>query len=220
MEKPIKAVFIDKDGTLINDVPYNVDPECITLSCKAAEGLRLFSQLGYKLIVVSNQPGVAMGYFDEQELKRVWDRLDQLLNPEGVELEGFYYCPHHPVGSIRDFALDCDCRKPLPGMLLQAAQDHGIDLACSWMVGDILNDVEAGKRAGCRTILIDNGNETEWEMSPMRMPDLMATDLYSAALQVAQAQPLNLEYDLSQTAGNAATASGIAGSPVAGSPVA
>lgn len=220
MNQPIKAIFIDKDGTLINDVPYNVDPERITLSCKAAEGLRLFSQLGYKLIVVSNQPGVAMGHFDEEELNRVWERLDQLLHPEGVELGGYYYSPHNPVGSVKDCAMSCDCRKPLPGMLLQAAEDHGIDLASSWMVGDILSDVEAGKHAGCRTILIDNGSETEWDMSPMRMPDLMATDLYSAALQVAKAQPLSLEYDLSKTAGNAAAASATSGSSLAGSPMA
>jgi D-glycero-D-manno-heptose 1,7-bisphosphate phosphatase len=204
MEQPIKAIFIDKDGTLINDVPYNVAPEHITLSCKAAEGLRLFSQLGYRLIVVSNQPGVAMGYFDERELNRVWDRLDQLLHPEGVQLDGYYYCPHHPVGSLTDFTMECDCRKPLPGMLLQAAEDHGIDLSCSWMIGDILNDVEAGKRAGCRTILIDNGNETEWELSPMRMPDLLATDLYTAALQVASSQPPLVYEDWNRAAEKAA----------------
>jgi len=198
MNKSIKAIFLDKDGTLIRDVPYNVDPNRIALSCKAAEGLRLFSQLGYKLIVVSNQPGVAMGYFDENELRKVWKRLDELLQPEGVQLAGYYYCPHHPVGLLTDLAMACDCHKPLPGMLLQAAEDHGIDLSCSWMVGDILNDIEAGKRAGCRTILIDNGNETEWEMSPMRMPDLMAPDLYIAALQVAAAQPRPYQQDWSE----------------------
>ena len=204
MQKPIKAIFLDKDGTLIRDVPYNVDPHRIALSCKAAEGLRLFSQLGYKLIVVSNQPGVAMGYFDENELSKVWKRLDELLQPEGVQLAGYYYCPHHPVGLLTDLAMACDCQKPLPGMLLQAAEDHDIDLSCSWMVGDILNDIEAGKRAGCRTILIDNGNETEWDMSPMRMPDLMAPDLYIAALQVAAAQPQHQQQDWSEMGSPAA----------------
>ncbi|HEU4707810.1 MAG TPA: HAD family hydrolase [Methylophilaceae bacterium] len=183
-----KAVFLDKDGTLINDVPFNVDPERITLSCKAAEGLRLLSQLGYSLVVVSNQPGVAMGYFEESDLNRVWQRLDDLLQPEGVQLVDYYYCPHHPVGAIKNLAMDCDCRKPLPGMLLQAAEDHGIDLASSWMIGDILHDIEAGRRAGCKTVLIDNGNETEWEVSPMRMPDLTAADLHDAAIQIATSQ--------------------------------
>lgn len=180
-----RAIFIDKDGTLVNDVPYNVDPEHIALSCKAAEGLRLFSRLGYRLVVVSNQPGVAMGYFNENELDKVWQRLDQLLRPEGVQLDGYYYCPHYMAGLVREYAQACDCRKPLPGMLLQAASEHGIDLAASWMVGDILNDIEAGKRAGCKTILIDNGNETEWDLSPLRMPDLIASNLYDAALQIA-----------------------------------
>jgi D-glycero-D-manno-heptose 1,7-bisphosphate phosphatase len=183
-----KAIFIDKDGTLVDDVPYNVNPARIALSCKAAEGLRLFSQLGYRLVVVSNQPGVALGYFAEHELDKVWQRLDQLLLPAGVQVAGYYYCPHHLAGSVMEYARSCECHKPLPGMLQQAASDHGIDLASSWMVGDILHDVEAGKRAGCKTILIDNGNETEWDISPLRMPDLVASNLYDAALQLAASQ--------------------------------
>ena len=86
---------------------------------------------------------------------------------------------------MASYALECDCRKPQPGLLHEAAAEHGIDLAGSWMVGDILNDVEAGNRAGCHTVLIDNGNETEWLLTPARMPDLVAADLYSAAQQIA-----------------------------------
>ncbi|HEX5539405.1 MAG TPA: HAD family hydrolase, partial [Methylophilaceae bacterium] len=179
---------LDKDGTLVNDVPYNVDPELITLSPNAAAGLRLFSQLGYLLLVVSNQSGVAHGHFRESALDRVWQRLDQLLAQEGIQIDGYYYCPHHPAGAVGKYARACDCRKPQPGMLLQAAAEHGVNLAASWMIGDILHDMEAGKRAGCKTMLIDNGNETEWELSPLRMPNLMAVDLYAAAQQVAAAQ--------------------------------
>jgi histidinol phosphatase-like enzyme len=109
-----------------------------------------------------------------------------MLAREGVTLDGWYWCPHHPQGAAAGYAIECGCRKPLPGMLRQAARDHGIDLAQSWMVGDILNDVEAGRRAGCRTVLINNGNETEWLRSPLRTPDISAPDLLSAARAMQQ----------------------------------
>ncbi|HWT70745.1 MAG TPA: HAD family hydrolase, partial [Oxalicibacterium sp.] len=136
-----KAVFLDKDGTLIHNVPYNVDPEQVTLSPFAGDGLRLMQQLGYKLFVISNQPGVAMGHFDESQLDAVWQRLDSLLLEEGVKLVQCYYCPHHPEGIVRPYSRVCDCRKPGPGLLLRAAAQHNIDLGASWMIGDILNDV-------------------------------------------------------------------------------
>ena len=182
---PGKAIFLDKDGTLIDDVPYNIEPELIRLSPRAIEGLQLFAQLGYRLVVVSNQSGVARGMFAESALDAVWHRLDHLLEPHGIDIDGYYFCPHHPEGSMASYALECDCRKPQPGLLHEAAAEHGIELAGSWMVGDILNDVEAGNRAGCHTVLIDNGNETEWLLTPARMPDLVAADLYSAAQQIA-----------------------------------
>jgi D-glycero-D-manno-heptose 1,7-bisphosphate phosphatase len=176
-----QAVFLDKDGTLIEDVPYNVDPAQIRLEPGAIEGLRLLRDAGFRLIVVSNQPGVAHGLFAESALAGVETRLRELLTAGGVALDGFYHCPHHPKGSVADYARVCDCRKPQPGMLRRAANDHGIALAHSWMVGDILNDVEAGRRAGCRTVLIDNGHETEWLLSDLRRPDYVAPDLAAAA---------------------------------------
>jgi D-glycero-D-manno-heptose 1,7-bisphosphate phosphatase len=100
-------------------------------------------------------------------------------------LDGFYYCPHSPDGVITRYAIPCTCRKPMPGMLYRAAREHGLDLAQSWMVGDILDDIEAGRRAGCRTVLIDNGNETEWKRSPLRTPHLTAPNLYTAAAMIA-----------------------------------
>lgn len=176
-----RAVFLDKDGTLIEDVPYNVDPELFKLTPGAIEGLRLLQKAGYKLIVITNQSGVARGYFPESALIAVEDGLRQLLAQEGICLEGFYYCPHHPDGVIPEFAMVCECRKPAPGLLLQAADKQNINLHSSWFIGDILNDVEAGHYAGCKTILINNGNETEWELSPIRTPDFMVADLIKAA---------------------------------------
>jgi len=175
----IPAIFLDKDGTLIPDIPYNVDPDRITLSDGAEIALRSFHNSGYKLIVISNQSGVARGYFSEIALAKVEQRLRTLLNE--IPLTGFYYCPHHPQGSIIEYAIDCNCRKPKPGLILQAAQTHHIDLARSWMIGDILNDVEAGRNAGCKTILIDNGNETEWIRSPQRSPHHKVSNLLEAA---------------------------------------
>jgi len=177
----VKAVFLDKDGTLIEDVPYNADPDRIRLMPRAAEGLFRLHAAGYSLVVVSNQAGVARGYFDEEALVPVEARLRELLDEAGVLLAGFYYCPHHPEGSVEPYAIECDCRKPQPGMILQASRDLGVDPKESWLVGDILNDVEAGRKAGCKTVLIDNGNETEWVLTRERLPDHVARDLAEAA---------------------------------------
>ena len=178
------CVFLDKDGTLVEDVPYNVDPARIRLTDGAAEGLRRLHAAGYRLVVVSNQAGVARGYFPEEALEAVGRRLRELLAQAGVPLGGFYYCPHHRDGSVRRYAVACDCRKPAPGMLRRAAREHGLDLPRCWLVGDILDDVEAGRRAGCRTVLLENGHETEWVWSPERVPDLRAANLAEAAERI------------------------------------
>ena len=180
----MKAVFFDKDGTLVDDLPYNVEPKRIMLSSGAGPALRLLARLDFRLFVVTNQDGIAFGRFDESAMEAVSNRLQDLLFREQLTLDGFYYCPHHPDGTVPAYASECSCRKPRPGLLLQAAQDHGIDLRASWMVGDILHDVEAGNRAGCRTVLLDNGNETEWRLGPRRVPTRIAPDLYAAAVMI------------------------------------
>jgi D-glycero-D-manno-heptose 1,7-bisphosphate phosphatase len=182
----IRAIFLDKDGTLIDDVPYNADPCRVSLCSGVGAALRLLSRLDYRLFVVSNQAGVAHGHFDEMALAGVQDRIDDLLFREQVTLAGYYFCPHHPKGHVAPYAVECLCRKPMPGMLIQAAREHDIDLHASWMMGDILHDVEAGNRAGCRTILIDSGNETEWRLGQHRMPTRVVADIYAAACIVAR----------------------------------
>ncbi|WP_109013955.1 D-glycero-alpha-D-manno-heptose-1,7-bisphosphate 7-phosphatase [Novimethylophilus kurashikiensis] len=193
MRKPSKAIFIDKDGTLIDDVPFNVDPRRITLMPGAGQGLRLFRKMGYQLYVVSNQPGVAFGYFEPSDLDAVSHCISALLHGEGVRINGYYYCPHHRAGSVAAYSRTCDCRKPEPGLLLRAAEEHHLDLVHSWMIGDILNDIEAGQRAGCKTVLIDNGHETEWEVSPLRMPHFTAANLLEAAQALAALPPARSE---------------------------
>jgi D-glycero-D-manno-heptose 1,7-bisphosphate phosphatase len=176
-----RAVFLDKDGTLVEDLPFNVDPDLIRFSPGAQEALPALHHSGYRLIVVSNQSGVARGYFPEAALAAVEERLRDLFAEAGAELSGFYYCPHLPGVVPPGAARDCRCRKPRPGMLLRAALEEELELAGSFMVGDILDDVEAGRRAGCRTILIDNSNETEWRLTPWRRPHHLARDLAQAA---------------------------------------
>lgn len=180
-----RAVFLDKDGTLLVDVPYNVEPRLMRLTDRAGEALRLLAP-SFRLIVISNQSGVAHGYFAESALTGVERQLGKLLVAVGVQLDGFYYCPHHPQGTVAAYRRACDCRKPQPGMLHLAARALDIDLGRSWMVGDILDDVEAGRRAGCRTVLIDNGGETEWQFSADRQPDFTTGDLYSAAQHILE----------------------------------
>lgn len=175
------AVFIDKDGTLVENVPYNVDPKRIRLTHHAAHGLRKLAGAGYALVVISNQPGIAHGRFDFAALERARAHLESLLAAEGVRLDGFYFCPHHPAGTRPEYAHRCACRKPMPGLFLQAASELDLDLSTSWMIGDILDDIEAARRAGCRTVLLDVGNETEWRVSPLRTPHGRATDLGFAA---------------------------------------
>lgn len=183
------AVFLDKDGTVLTDEPYNVDPARMAYAPGAAEGLRALAATGAPLIVISNQPGVALGHFGPEALAEVGARLDAMFRAAGAHLAGFYWCPHHPDGCVPAYSGECACRKPQPGLLLRAARDHRIDLAQSWFIGDILNDVEAGNRAGCRTMLLDVGNETEWLPGRWRTPSARAANLHQAARHVAGTLP-------------------------------
>jgi D-glycero-D-manno-heptose 1,7-bisphosphate phosphatase len=171
---PRAAVFLDKDGTLVEDVPFNVDPGRIRFTRGAEEALRALHRAGYALVIVSNQPGVALGVFGRRALDAVEARLRDLLGD--TPLTAVFWCPH----SGRE-AEPCACRKPSPGMLLAAARLHDLDLASSWMIGDILDDVEAGRSAGCRTILVDHGGETEWRLTWARRPDYRCRTLAAAA---------------------------------------
>jgi D,D-heptose 1,7-bisphosphate phosphatase len=181
-----KAIFIDKDGTLIKNVPYNVNINLIQFEEHVADALQLLQAAGYQLIIITNQPGIAFSYYTEEAVQQVYQFLQKALLQQGVQLNGFYYCPHHRQGSNRLYTRECNCRKPLPGMLLQAATELDLDLENSWMIGDILDDTEAGNRAGCRTILLNNGNETEWVLANNRRPTYMCSNWKEAAAIIIQ----------------------------------
>jgi histidinol-phosphate phosphatase family protein len=182
------AVFVDKDGTLIDDVPYNVDPSRLRFRPAAPEALSRLTEAGYALVIVSNQSGIAHGFFDEAQFARLRQALAQsLLERAGVRLTDFLHCPHAPGP---DGAPMCDCRKPAPGMLREAARRHRLDLARSWMVGDTLDDVEAGHRAGCRSVLYDSGGETVWRDSRLRRPELCLSEWDEVVHHLLQAAVL------------------------------
>jgi D-glycero-D-manno-heptose 1,7-bisphosphate phosphatase len=158
-----RALFLDRDGTLVAPRHYPSRPSDLILQPGIGPRLRMFQDAGWELIVVTNQSGLARGYFTEEALECMHDHLRQMLSVWGVTLSAIQACPHHVDGIIPHLAISCDCRKPRPGMLLKAAHERKIELSRSWMVGDILDDIEAGNRAGCQSVLVDLGTE--------RLPD-------------------------------------------------
>lgn len=161
---PSPAVFLDRDDTLVVDSSFIDHPSKIVLAPGAIEAVRRLHRAGFKVIVASNQSGVARGLFDEDQLARIHDRLRDLLAAGDEYLDGIYYCPFldGPEAKIERYRKASDLRKPAPGMLLQAAADLDVDLRASWMVGDSVRDVQAGVAAGCRSILISrNGSAIE-----------------------------------------------------------
>lgn len=172
-----RAVFLDRDGTLNVEKEYLHRPEEFVFCDGAVEAVRLLNQAGYLVVVVTNQSGVARGYYGEAEVRTLHWHIDTLLQQQGAHIDAWYYCPHHPDGNGQ-YRHACDCRKPLPGMLHQAAREHGISLADSWMVGDKLIDVAAGLAAGCSSVLVltGYGNEEQAQLPPnvACCPDLLA----------------------------------------------
>ncbi|MCU0491130.1 MAG: HAD family hydrolase [Chloroflexaceae bacterium] len=186
---PHRALFVDRDGTLVHPRHYPRTPQELLLFEGVVAGLRPFQAAGWRLVVITNQSGLARGLFSEDDLALMHEYLAAQVARGGVQLDAFYHCPHHPEGVVPHLARVCDCRKPEPGMLLRAAADLDLDLGRSWFVGDILDDVEAGKRAGCRTALVDLGTET-LPASPIRTPDFVAQSTGAALAHIAAVEGL------------------------------
>jgi D,D-heptose 1,7-bisphosphate phosphatase len=194
-----KAIFLDCDGTLIEDHGYINHPDQVMLLAGVTDALVELRAMGYKLIVVSNQSGVARGIVTEKVLAQIHSRLKKLLAEKNTSLDRIYYCPYHPDGVVEKYRKESDDRKPAPGMLLTAADKMNIDLNQSWMIGDGDRDIEAGSQAGCRTILINYSTHRQLE-PPASSPDYRAVNMKEAvniikqhhrgvAKAVAQPQP-------------------------------
>jgi D-glycero-D-manno-heptose 1,7-bisphosphate phosphatase len=181
------AVFVDRDGVLnelVSDPTSGrpespLAPEDVATVAGAAGAVRELSAGGYLVVGVSNQPAAAKGVVDLARLESVQARVLELLERDGARFDGFEICFHHPAGTVAELTRECDCRKPAPGMLLAAAASLGIDLGASWLVGDSDVDVEAGKAAGCRTVLIENPASAHRRAGGSE-PDARAPDLAAA----------------------------------------
>ena len=176
-----RAAFLDRDGTIIDDTGFIRRIEDVKLLPKAAKAVKRLNDADWRVIVVTNQSGVARGLLTEKDVAATNKRMIDLLTKEGATVDAVYYCPHLPEGMVPNYAKVCDCRKPRPGMLLQAAEEHGIDLAASVMIGDAPRDAEAGLAAGTRAILL-----TESAARAEQVPDAcgQAPDLFAAVTEI------------------------------------
>ncbi len=156
-----KAIILDRDGTINVEKDYLHRIEDFEFEKGAVEGLKLLAELGYIFVVVTNQSGIARGYYTEENLVKLNDYINECLEKEGVKIEKFYYCPHHPEKGIGKYRVECNCRKPNTGMLEEAIREFNIDLEGSFMVGDNISDIEAGIRAKVTPILVKTGHGME-----------------------------------------------------------
>ena len=176
-----RAVFLDRDGVITQEPPYYAyQLSQLELILKSAEGIRLLNESGFLVVLVSNQSGIARGYYEEEDAARFNQALAQKLAEEGAHIDAIYICPHHPEAKIEKYRLECDCRKPKPGMLKMAEEALEIDLKQSFMIGDKSIDVEAGKRAGCKTIMVKTGYGAGELKSDQIECNYVADDLYEA----------------------------------------
>jgi D-glycero-D-manno-heptose 1,7-bisphosphate phosphatase len=179
------AVFLDRDGTLIADAVYLKDPSQVKLFSQTAGALKALRKAGYYLFVVTNQSGVARGYFSEALVKKVHQRLQSLLKAKGAKIDAFFYCPHYPQGKVKSFSKKCDCRKPSPGMVKQALKRYAIDLKKSYVVGDKMDDLLLARNAkAAQGILVrtGNGRESERELKKMKLQNnVVVSNLAQAA---------------------------------------
>lgn len=182
-----RAVFLDRDGTINEEREYLHRVEDFAFIPGAPEAIRALRRAGFLVIVVTNQSGIGRGYYDEAALARLHAHMDAELALVGAAVDAYYFCPHHPRHGIGDYRRECDCRKPLPGMLLVAAREWHVDLDASYLVGDKLVDVEAALAAGCRPILVKTGYGADHaDRVPPGVP--VCEDLPAAARRILSAE--------------------------------
>lgn len=179
-----KAIFLSTD--LLIDLPASEKEAEIITTIGSVEALRLLQKAGYSILVCNNEPGVAGGILTEEDLTKSARLVAQFLVEHGVSLSGFYYCPHVPNGYVKKYSKVCYCKKPSPGLFLTAARDTEVDLASSWTLAEVLDDVEAGNRADTRTVFIDTREEFEWNLTTLRCPNFTADSIFDAACLIVR----------------------------------
>jgi D-glycero-D-manno-heptose 1,7-bisphosphate phosphatase len=179
------AAFIDRDGVINRDTGYVFRIDDFHVLPGVPEGLRCLQGAGYALVLVTNQAGIARGYYTEDQFERLTAHMENLLKAEGIFFAGIYYCPHHPDGIVETYSTVCDCRKPSPGMLMLAAEELCLDLSASVLVGDKRSDIEAARAAGVRrAIIVQSGHPVRTEDA--RYADACVPDLVSAARELTK----------------------------------
>ncbi|MFW9827331.1 MAG: D-glycero-beta-D-manno-heptose 1,7-bisphosphate 7-phosphatase [Candidatus Thorarchaeota archaeon] len=180
MTKKKKAIFLDRDGVINKEISYLSHPDDFKFIEGSIEALKILKQKNYLLIIITNQAGIARGYFSEDTLKKIHTKMLSMLKENSIEIDDIYYCPHHP-----DFSGPCNCRKPKPGMILKAKSKFDIDLSYSYMVGDTLTDIETGKAAQCKTVLVLTGYGCEEQKRINSIvPDLIFKNLKEFAINI------------------------------------
>lgn len=181
--KPTPAIFIDRDGTINEDIGYVSSADELIIYSWAADAVRLINESGQKAIVITNQSGIARQMYTEETLAQIHKRMIEELARKGARIDAIYYCPHHPEIGDERYCKACECRKPLPGMLRQAAREHNIDLARSHVIGDKASDINLAASVGARSALVMTGYGRETLANPGRWPckpDLIADNLLQA----------------------------------------
>lgn len=153
-----KIIFLDRDGTINVEVDYLHKKKDFKFETNADKAIKIFNDLGYKVVVVTNQSGIARGYYSEEDLAELHEYLDEELQKIGAKVDAYYYCPHHPEAKIEKYRLNCSCRKPEIGMFMEASKKMSVDFSQSIIVGDKLSDIEAGIRLGMKTVLVETGH--------------------------------------------------------------
>ncbi len=206
------AVFLDRDGTIVEDSGYLDDPEGLVIYGEALDAVQLIREVGMKVVVVTNQSGLARGLFSEKTLHDIHDILREAFLHQGSPLDAIYFCPHHPRAEVAQYRRHCNCRKPEPGLLRRAAEALGIDLARSYMIGDKMSDIVAGHRAGCKAaVLVKTGqgtqsasrleklnpprNDSTGNRRPLDRPEHVASDILQAAQWILEDRRVPREDD-------------------------
>jgi D,D-heptose 1,7-bisphosphate phosphatase len=174
------AIFLDRDGVINTEVNYLTNPDDFEFIDGSIKALKILKKKGYLLIVITNQAGIARGYFSEMTLNKIHDKMMKILQKNNIFLDDIFYCPHHP-----DFTGACNCRKPSPGLILQAMKKYNIDLEKSYMIGDTLNDIATGKNVPCKTVLVltGYGKEAQKKISNIK-PDKIYLNLLEFAKNI------------------------------------